>query len=122
MTGTNVHAASTRSRHVGCFVAVLLHDSLLRSRHRNCHFTLAVIIGLGMYGMREQLELEWPPATGQSEQLLNSMDRVFAASLTGITDTQSQRLPKDLKEATDQMMRPSSLARQVLGNDFVDHL
>lgn len=34
---------------------------------------------------------------------------------------QSRRLAKDLKEATDLFMRPESLAREVLGSDFVDH-
>ena len=34
----------------------------------NCHFTLAALIGLGMYGMKNKLELDIPPigASGQT--------------------------------------------------------
>lgn len=39
------------------------------------------------------------------------------------TDTKekSRRLAKDLKEATHLFLKPDSLAREVLGSDFVDH-
>lgn len=30
-------------------------------------------------------------------------------------------LPVSLEAATERMMRPESIAREVLGNDFVDH-
>ena len=30
-------------------------------------------------------------------------------------------LPQSLEAATERMMRPDSIAREVLGNDFVDH-
>ena len=33
----------------------------------------------------------------------------------------SKRLAKSLQEATQEMMRPGSMAREVLGDAFVDH-
>lgn len=37
------------------------------------------------------------------------------------SDDQELRLAKSLKEATGQFMREDSVAREVFGNEFVDH-
>jgi len=70
----------------------------------NCHFTLAALIGLGMHGLKNKLELDIPPISSQAEE-----------------DKKSKRLAKTLYEATEKMMRPESLARVVMGDQFVDH-
>jgi len=70
----------------------------------NAHFTIAALIGLGMHGMKNKLELDMPPIN---------------ASVEGGQKT--KRLPKTLLEATERMMRPESLARVVMGDEFVDH-
>ena len=39
----------------------------------------------------------------------------------GCTSDKGGRLAKSLKEATAQMMREDSVAREVFGDDFVEH-
>lgn len=41
--------------------------------------------------------------------------------MVGDETKKTKRLAKTLLEATEQMMRPDSLARKVMGNAFVDH-
>jgi len=70
----------------------------------NAHYTFAALIALGMYGMENELELEIPPVSQKVDDAAKSI-----------------RLAKNLKEAADEMMKESSLARKTLGDDFVDH-
>ncbi|KEI38820.1 uncharacterized protein L969DRAFT_94991 [Mixia osmundae IAM 14324] len=70
----------------------------------NPYYTFSAILALGLYGIKNQLELDIPPITAGAD--------VAKAS---------KRLAKTLKEATDQMSSPESLARKTLGDDFVDH-
>jgi len=72
----------------------------------NPYYTFSAILGLGMYGMKNKLPLEQPPVSE-------------AKSATDPKAT--KRLPKTLKDATDAMAAPDSLAREVLGHKFVDH-
>lgn len=39
----------------------------------------------------------------------------------GGASDKGERLPKSLKEATARMMRPGSVAREVFGDEFVEH-
>jgi glutamine synthetase len=73
----------------------------------NPHFVLAAILGLGWRGVERKLEIPCPPlAAGQD---------------VGGDADKGERLAKSLKEATARFMRPESVAREVLGDAFVDH-
>ncbi|ODV90122.1 hypothetical protein CANCADRAFT_101386 [Tortispora caseinolytica NRRL Y-17796] len=69
----------------------------------NTHFALAALFALGIRGIKLKLPLTVPPM--------------------GAIDDHStiDRLPKSLRTATEAFMSPTSLAREVLGNEFVDH-
>ncbi|KAI9682510.1 MAG: hypothetical protein M1829_000302 [Trizodia sp. TS-e1964] len=73
----------------------------------NPHLALAAILALGLRGMRKEMDISLPPL-GKGEDVGGSADR-------GI------RLARSLKEATQQFMRKDSIAREVFGDDFVDH-
>lgn len=66
------------------------------------HLALAAIYALGLRGIQKKLELTVEPM-GQS-----SPDKF-------------ERLPKTLRSATEKFMAKDSLAREVLGDAFVDH-
>jgi glutamine synthetase len=72
----------------------------------NPHFVLAAILALGWRGVQKKLEISIPPL-GKGEDV-------------GEAD-KGQRLAKSLKEATDRFMRKESVAREVFGDEFVDH-
>lgn len=73
----------------------------------NPFLVLAAILALGWRGVEKKLEIKVPPlGKGQS---------VGGASDKGI------RLAKSLKDGTAQMMRKESVAREVFGDDFVEH-
>ncbi|KAH9883991.1 glutamine synthetase [Xylariomycetidae sp. FL2044] len=67
------------------------------------HFVMAAILALGWRGVEKKLEIPVPPL-GKEQDVGNGA-----------------RLAKSLKEATDIFMRKGSLAREVFGDDFVDH-
>ncbi|KAF2810322.1 glutamine synthetase/guanido kinase [Mytilinidion resinicola] len=73
----------------------------------NPHFVLAAILALGWRGIEKKLEISVPPL-GKGEEVGGVQDR-------GV------RLAKSLKEATETFMRPESVAREVFGDEFVDH-
>ena len=73
----------------------------------NPYFVLAAILGLGWRGVEKKMEIKTPP--------LGKGEDVGGASDTGV------RLAKSLKEATAQMMGEGSVAREVFGDDFVEH-
>ncbi|KAF7533198.1 hypothetical protein G7Z17_g13550 [Cylindrodendrum hubeiense] len=73
----------------------------------NPHFVLAAILGLGWRGVEKKLEITTPPlAMGQD---------------VGGDADRGQRLAKSLKEATARFTAKDSIAREVFGDDFVDH-
>lgn len=73
----------------------------------NPHLVLAAILGCGWRGVEKKLDIPCPPlARGEN--------------IGGETD-KGERLAKSLKEATARFMRKESIAREVFGNDFVDH-
>jgi glutamine synthetase len=73
----------------------------------NPHLVLAAILGLGWRGVEKKLEIPVPPL-GKGEDVGGASD-------------QGVRLAKSLKEATARFIAPDSVAREVFGDEFVEH-
>ena len=73
----------------------------------NPFFVLAAILAMGWRGVEKKMEVTLPP--------LGKGEDVGGASDKGL------RLAKSLKEATATFMREESVAREVFGDDFVEH-
>ena len=73
----------------------------------NPFYVLSAILALGWRGVEKKLEIPIPPL-GKGEEVGGSTD-------AGV------RLAKTLKEATEKFMHKQSLAREVFGNEFVEH-
>ena len=68
---------------------------------------MAAILALGWRGIEKKMEIAIPPL-GKGEDVGGTADK-------------GERLAKSLKEATDKFMSKDSVAREVFGDDFVDH-
>lgn len=66
------------------------------------HYAMAALLALGLRGIEKQLPLTTPP-------MGNEDSSKFA------------KLPKSLQDATDKFAASGSIAREVLGDKFVDH-
>ena len=64
-------------------------------------------LGLGIRGVEKRLKIN-VPALGKSES-------------AGSASDQGVRLAKSLKEANERFARKGSVAREVFGDEFVDH-
>ena len=73
----------------------------------NGYLVLATILALGWRGVEKKLPLTIPPL-GKGQDVGGAEDK-------------GARLAKTLKEATDRFKRKESVARDVFGDDFVDH-
>lgn len=73
----------------------------------NPHFVLGAILALGWRGVEKKLEIKVPPL-GKGEDVGGESDA-------------GERLAKSLKEANARFMAKNSVAREVFGDDFVDH-
>ena len=73
----------------------------------NPFLVLAAILALGWRGVEKEMEIKVPPL-GKGQDV------------GGVAD-KGVRLAKSLKEATTTMMREGSVAREVFGDDFVEH-
>lgn len=73
----------------------------------NPYYVMAAILALGWRGVEKKLDFPCPPL-GKGEDVGGSSD-------TGA------RLAKTLREATDRFMREGSIAREVFGDEFVEH-
>ncbi|PVI06686.1 glutamine synthetase/guanido kinase [Periconia macrospinosa] len=73
----------------------------------NPHFVLAAILALGWRGVEKKMEIPIPPL-GKGEDVGGEADK-------GV------RLAKSLKEATEKFMSKDSVAREVFGDEFVEH-
>ncbi|KAL6721832.1 hypothetical protein ACLMJK_000937 [Lecanora helva] len=73
----------------------------------NPFFVLAAILELGWRGVQKRLQIKVPPL-GKGQDVGGAEDK-------GV------RLARSLKEATATMMSKDSVAREVFGEDFVDH-
>ena len=69
----------------------------------NPYLALSALIGCGIYGIQNSLSLDIDPI----------QDNMSSAHLSKLT--------KNLRDATQIMMESNSIARQVLGDAFVDH-
>lgn len=69
----------------------------------NPYLALAASLASGLYGIEKNLELSAKPVTGSAYK-----------------DETTPRLPRSLQEATARLAR-SALARELLGDEFVDH-
>lgn len=73
----------------------------------NPYLVLSTILGLGWRGVEKKLEISIPPL-GKGEDVGGASDR-------------GERLAKSLKEAVERFKRKGSVAREVFGDDFVEH-
>ena len=65
--------------------------------------SLGAMIGAGLWGMEKELTLDAPPVEGSAYMVKDA-----------------ERLPRTLQEATARLSQ-SQLAREVLGEELVDH-
>jgi len=73
----------------------------------NPYFALSAIFLLGLRGIDKKMNLPGPPITQFSfDDRKNGMVKM---------------LPISLESATERMMRPDSIAREVFGGDFINH-
>ncbi|KAF9477576.1 glutamine synthetase/guanido kinase [Pholiota conissans] len=73
----------------------------------NPYFALSAIFSLGLRGISKKLPLPGPPISHFKPE-----DR---------SNGKIKMLPTSLESATARMMKPDSIAREVFGNEFVDH-
>ena len=73
----------------------------------NAHYVLAAVLALGWRGVEKKLALPVPPLPKGED--------------VGSKSDQGVRLAKNLKDATAVFMRKESVAREVFGDEFVDH-
>ena len=73
----------------------------------NPHLVMAAILALGWRGVERKMDIPIPPL-GVGQEMGGDADA-------------GQRLARSLKEATERFMRKDSVARDVFGDDFVDH-
>ncbi|KAI0780673.1 glutamine synthetase/guanido kinase [Trametes elegans] len=73
----------------------------------NPYFALSALFALGLRGIEKRLALPGPPLS----QL----------TLEDKRNGKVQMLPQSLETATERMLRPDSIAREVLGDAFIDH-
>ncbi|KAH6855399.1 hypothetical protein B0I37DRAFT_55509 [Chaetomium sp. MPI-CAGE-AT-0009] len=73
----------------------------------NPYYVMAAILALGWRGVEKKLDFPCPPL-GKGEDVGGSSDM-------------GARLAKTLREANDRFTREGSIAREVFGDEFVDH-
>lgn len=73
----------------------------------NPYLVYSAILACGIRGIEKKLKIPCPPL-GKGEDVGSEAD-------------QGQRLAKSLRDAVDRFARKDSIAREVLGDDFVDH-
>lgn len=73
----------------------------------NPHFVLAAILALGWRGVEKKMTITVPPL-GKGQGVGGEADS-------------GMRLARSLREANDRFMAKDSVAREVLGDEFVDH-
>jgi glutamine synthetase len=73
----------------------------------NPHLVLASILALGWRGIEKKMEITIPPL-GKGQDVGGKADK-------------GERLARSLKEATQRFMRKGSVAREVFGDEFVEH-
>ncbi|OAQ28581.1 glutamine synthetase-like protein [Linnemannia elongata AG-77] len=71
----------------------------------NPHLAIAACLAAGLYGIKKRLEMPVGPTTVE----------------TGEGPIRGERLPKSLRESAMKMLEKGSIAREVLGDEFVEH-
>ena len=83
----------------------------------NPHYVLAAILGCGLRGIDRKLPLTVPPlGNGQG-----GGENGRGSGGAGAGTSTGERLAKNLGEAVACMVQPGSVAREVLGDAFVEH-
>ncbi|KAF9396018.1 hypothetical protein BGX21_009688 [Mortierella sp. AD011] len=77
----------------------------------NPHLAIAACIAAGLYGIKKKLAMPVGPTTAEVE----------AGVASGKVEFKAERLPKSLKDSALKMMEKNSIAREILGDMFVDH-
>ncbi|KAJ5740993.1 hypothetical protein N7493_000865 [Penicillium malachiteum] len=72
----------------------------------NAHYVFAALLAIGLRGIEKKLQIPCPP-----------LGKTNSAGIV----TEETKLAGNLKEATERFMLPGSIAREVLGDDFVEH-
>jgi glutamine synthetase len=73
----------------------------------NPSLVLATILGLGWRGIEKKLDLTLPPLSKGAD--------------VGSAEDKGERLPKNLKDSTARFMAKGSVAREIFGDEFVEH-
>ncbi|KAG0307517.1 hypothetical protein BGZ98_000106 [Dissophora globulifera] len=81
----------------------------------NPHLAIAACLAVGLYGIKNKLSMPVGPTTAEAEA--DMVDEDGSVKLK----VKPQSLPKSLKDSANAMLEPGSIARQVLGDTFVDH-
>jgi len=79
----------------------------------NPHLAIAACLAMGLYGIKNKLSMPVGPTTVEAD--------VEQGNGSGKVQVKAERLPKSLKDSANAMLAKGSLAREVLGDDFVDH-
>ncbi|KAK3815119.1 MAG: glutamine synthetase [Benniella sp.] len=77
----------------------------------NAHLAIAACIASGLYGIKKKLAIPVAPTTIELEEQIAS----------GKAEFRAERLPKSLKDSALKMLKKGSVAREVLGDAFVEH-
>lgn len=83
--------------------SLLLLECHTHAPIRHPYFALSTIFLLGLRGISKQLPLTITPISKMQAK------------------SQVQKLSTSLEDATSKFMRPGSIAREILGDDFVNH-
>ncbi|KAG0365920.1 glutamine synthetase [Gamsiella multidivaricata] len=78
----------------------------------NPHLAIAACLSAGLYGIKKKLAMPVGPTTADVEANMAS-GKVEAKP--------AERLPKSLKESALKMLEKGSIAREILGDTFVEH-
>ncbi|KAF9104166.1 hypothetical protein BGX27_010211 [Mortierella sp. AM989] len=79
----------------------------------NPHLAIAACLAMGLYGIKNKLPMPVGPTTAETEMNINQGK--------GNVQVKAERLPKSLRDSANAMLEAGSMARQVLGDAFVDH-
>ena len=79
----------------------------------NAHLAIAACLAVGLHGIKNKLAIPVGPTTVEMEQAEDGSHKPMRIK--------AERLPKSLKESVEAMLAKDSIARQVLGDAFVDH-
>ncbi|KAI1294266.1 hypothetical protein EDD11_008192 [Mortierella claussenii] len=79
----------------------------------NPHLAIAACLAAGLYGIKKKLAMPVPPTTAEAEAEMTSGNKVEIKP--------AERLPKSLRDSALKMMEKDSIAREILGDTFVEH-